>query len=398
MKPHIVQISPCFVDFERETGGVSNVVRQITLKTSENGLRNTVFCGNTELGATKYSPCIEKISDNIVRNVQYQRRHPLLGPRIDLSQCSFSSDEYPVAHIHTCFSQFTESAMSYCISRQIPFIFTPHGKLSPLTLSKYHLIKTMFWRMRSAVLIRHAAKIVISGTSEACIFNKLGITNEIEVVPNGYDEKALRLSDGAKPLINDPYVLFLGYLEKRKQPGFLIELFAQSTLRNTHKLVIAGPDSYGHKKELDQIVSRSHLSDRVVFWGAAYGAEKANLLKHAVCFCLPSKAEGQPVVLSEAIGAGVPVLYSTGCNFPELAKAECGIELAEFEVSVWKDALERICLDPNVNRQMRKSAAETSKKYTWNLVCQRWQNLYEKCVMARTRNSFGLGSGGSFDK
>lgn len=376
MKPHIVQISPCFVDFERETGGVSNVVRQITLKTSENGLRNTVFCGNTELGATKYSPCIEKISDNIVRNVQYQRRHPLLGPRIDLSQCSFSSDEYPVAHIHTCFSRFTESAMSYCISHKIPFIFTPHGKLSPLTFSKNHLIKTMFWHIRTAALIRHAAKVVICGSSEACLFKKLGITNEVEVVPNGYEEKVSKLSDGAKTLINEPYILFLSYLEKRKQPGFLIEAFAQSSLRNTYKLVIAGPDSYGHKAELERIVRRTHLSDRVVFWGAAYGAEKANLFQNAACFCLPSKAEGQPVVLSEAIGVGVPVLYSSSCNFPELAQAGCGIELSEFNVLLWTKALEGICVDQDTNMRMRESAVRIKSRYTWSVICKEWDRIY----------------------
>lgn len=386
MKPHVIQIVPCFVDFHRETGGVSNIVRQIALKTSGNGIKNTVFCGNTELGVTKYSPCTEKISDNIIRHVQYQRKHPLLGPRLDLSQCSFSSDEYPVAHIHTCFSQFTESAMSYCISHRIPFIFTPHGKLSPLMLSKNYLIKIFFWRIRTATLIRRAAKIAVSGSTEACLFEKLGITNDVEVIPNGYDEKILRLFDDAEPLVNEPYVLFLGYLEERKQPGFLIEVFAQSSLRSTHKLVIAGPDSYGHKAELERIVHRTHLSDQVVFWGAAYGSEKANLLKNAACFCLPSKAEGQPVVLSEAVGVGVPVLYSTGCNFPELAQAGCGIELADFKITLWRDALDHICLDPGTHCRMRKCATEVSENLTWGLICKEWFNLYERCAVTHARN------------
>jgi len=380
MKLHVLQIAPCFVDLDHETGGVSNIVRQIALNLTRNNHRVTVFCGNTELGKVKAIPGVHRISDHLIQHIQCQRLNPLLGPGIDLSQLSIVPGEGVVAHIHTCLSAFTESAMAKCLRLGIPFVFTPHGKLASITSARHRVIKNLYWRYRASHLVSQASSIVLSGSTEAVWFDHLGIRNEYNVIPNGYVEPASGRLSTLKPIIDLPYVLFLGYLEERKQPGFLIEVFAQSRLRFTHKLVLAGPDAYGHKAQLEEIAKRCLVADRVVFFGAAYGEEKASLFQHAACLCLPSKAEGLPVVLCEAIGSGIPVLYSTGCNFPELVQHGCGLEISGFDLPEWKEALERICLDEYLNQKMRAAATRIRIKYAWDSICQEWLQLYRTCI------------------
>jgi glycosyltransferase involved in cell wall biosynthesis len=332
------------------------------------------------MGNVKAQPGVIRHKPDLVEHVIGQKSHPLLGPRIELKEYLKGIKGRCVAHIHTCFSQFTESAMFECVKHGVPFVFTPHGKLSPLMFSNQRRVKKWYWDNKVKNFVNQAAEIVLSSPGEAALFKELNITRKWKAIPNGYDETAFLSSNVEVPLIKKPYILFLGYLEARKQPGFLIELFANSALKSTHKLIIAGPDTYGHKETLTRIVRSLGLEREVMFFGPAYKADKWNLMKYASCFCLPSKAEGLPVVLCEAIGAGVPVLYSTGCNFPELAQSGCGVELDGFDAATWREALERVCLNKTVNEQMKACAARIKSRYKWSSVCQEWLALYKACV------------------
>jgi len=378
MKLHVLQIVPSFVDFNHETGGVSNVVRQISLYLANQDCTVTVLCGNRELGTTKSRPGIIVHKENLVEHVIGQRFHPLLGPRVELTKYLEGCKGNTVAHVHTCFSLFTESAMSECINHGVPFVFTPHGKLSPLMFAKHRGIKKWYWDHKVRNLVDKAAEVVLNGSNESKLFGQLQLQRHCKTIPNGFNELEFAAMGTQKPLIDGPYVLFLGYLEERKQPSFLIEVFAKSVLCSSHKLVIAGPDTYGHKKHLKKLVQSLGVEREVIFFGPAYKDDKWNLLRNASVFSLPSKAEGLPVVLSEAIGAGIPVLYSTGCNFPELAQQGCGLELSGFDIHIWREALERICLDQDLNQKMRVCATQAKARYTWASICKEWEAVYQE--------------------
>ncbi len=380
---HIVQVAPCFVDLQNETGGVSNIVRRIALGLARKNHRITLICGNRELGVTKAQAGTRRHSSNLVQCIHHQRSHPLLGPAIDFSSLNADPTEHLVVHVHTCFSTFTESAMSYCSKFRIPFILTPHGKLSPIMLTRHSTLKSLYWRIHLKRIVNSANGIILSSAMEAIAFNRLGIHKPYMVIHNGYDEESLKRAHIYTKIFDDPYILYLGYLDKRKQPAFVIDIFRHSRIVRTHKLVFAGPDPYGQRVRLENMVNRCGLSDRVIFYGPAYGHEKWNLLKRASCLCLPSKAEGLPVVLCEAVGANVPALYSSACNFPELAQAGCGVELGNFDIPLWKESLERICLDENVNLRMREAADLIKPNYSWNSICNKWEDAYLESVPKR---------------
>ncbi|HJT19695.1 MAG TPA: glycosyltransferase [Nitrospira sp.] len=380
-----IQICPCYVDLTRETGGVANIVRQICLHLARRGQHVLLLCGNREMGRAQAEPGIRHIDRFLSMEVFDQHLHPLLGPTTAVTKRILSLHGKSIAHVHTCFSAFTEAAMAACHRKHIPFIFTPHGKFSEHSVARYHWAKDLWWRLKAGKAIRDARTIAVSSADEVLAMELYGLSQPWRVIPNGYEAPPAEPCK-ERGIIPQPYVLFLGYLDPRKQPEFLVEAFSRSEARCSHRLVFAGPDTYGHQTAVQRRAQELGM-DHVVFFGPAYGEKKWSLLYHAACLCLPSLGEGLPLVLCEALGAAVPSIFSRACNFREIAARGAGVMLDEFDSSQWARAIDRVCLDRECNRLMRAAARSLQPEYTWSEIVKRWMDLYEHVASASSPHS-----------
>jgi glycosyltransferase involved in cell wall biosynthesis len=376
MAPLIIEVCPCYVDLKGEAGGVANIVRQICLHLAAARRQVLLLCGNTELGRVVASPGQVRLGDHLTMEVFSQRSNPVFGPMAPLRAVLRKLPPDCVAHIHTCFSAFTESAMAELFRLRVPFIFTPHGKLSGHMMSRRGAVKRLWWFAVTRRCVQRASAIAVSGAGEAELFPSLGLQRPTAVIPNGYDVPATNENDVQTSA--DPYVLFLGYLDPRKQPEFLVRAFARSRACQSHRLVIAGPDSYGHEAIVRREAEVLGIQDRVAILGPMYGAHKWALLRNAACLCLPSHGEGLPVVMCEALGAGVPAVYSKACNFPEVQARGAGIELTGFSEEGWANAVDRACLDQKAALAMRAAASRMAGDYSWGAIVARWRGLYDE--------------------
>jgi|GEM_PF-4683035 len=375
MKPNLIQIVPCIVFPDRETGGVSNVVRKICQFAYKSGYPVKIICGDNELGE-KQVEAGEQEFQGIQRTVIWQRSHPALGPVKDLLREIESLPDNSVAHVHTCFSRFCETAMRALHSRGIPFVFTPHGKLSPGMMGKLALPKKIWFRCATFSAVSLADSVAALSRDEAAHIQQLGIKVD-DIVSNGFDPfPDDQLPDC--PLGNQPYIIYLGYLDPRKQPEFVVRAFAKSQARQTHQLVFVGPDEYGHSEKILQEIHAQQLEGKVMLYGPAYGAEKAALLKGASCFCLPSKGEGQPVVLAESIGSGVPIVCSHACNFSELHDQKVGLVLDNFDSRAWAHAIDTLCQRPEPWQDVSERCIRFSEQFRWEAVVDKWLNIYQR--------------------
>ncbi|MDO8680054.1 MAG: glycosyltransferase family 4 protein [Acidobacteriota bacterium] len=145
-------------------------------------------------------------------------------------------------------------------------------------------------------------------------------------VPNGIDlvrfapagrtaRSALRhrlgLPDGR------PLVVFVGFFSSDKQPRVLfdawLQLYRQSRIETT--LVFVGATKSSYFEVDDQIVegmrdaaAAAGVQDRLLFTGATHNVE--DYFRAADLFVLPSKREGLPVALLEAMACGLPCIAS----------------------------------------------------------------------------------------
>ncbi|MFZ5998466.1 MAG: glycosyltransferase [Nitrospirota bacterium] len=385
--PIIVHFCPCYVDFDRETGGVANVVRQICLGLIERKMEVQIICGNRELGVKKSEPGVYRKKDGLTVHVISQRGHPLLGPVGSLKPLIKTITRPSIAHVHTCFSAFTEQAMAQLELERISFVFTPHGKLSDTFLDQHRREKMLWWRLWGRRAVSGASRIVLGSKGEASAFPQLGLTGGFSIVPNGFDahlcEQARRIDSR---LINEPYILYLGYLDPRKQPELLVRAFAVSESRKSHKLVIVGPDSYNHRAAVEEEIRRVGMGESVLLYGPAHGLEKWQLLSSATCFCLPSRGEGMPIALCEAVGAGLPLVISRECNFDEAFEAGAAIMPEDFDEIKWAKAIDQICLSSENRKHMAQNALNLSDKFKWENIVQQWIEVYNKVAIEERRN------------
>ena len=98
--------------------------------------------------------------------------------------------------------------------------------------------------------------------------------------------------------------IFLGRLEKQKNPLYLIEL--ANSLRNKYTFRIRVVGSGSLEASLREKIKEHHLED--FFELTRFCNEPNKLLSAAHCLLLPSLWEGMPLVLLEAGAAGVPVI------------------------------------------------------------------------------------------
>ena len=129
------------------------------------------------------------------------------------------------------------------------------------------------------------------------------------VIPDDTDPAAAERPD--HPWLGDggaPVILFVGRLEAQKDLPTLIDAFARLQARRPSRLLLIGEG--GEREAITERVARHGLDDRVAIPGwrdDVHGAMAACDL-----LVLPSRHEGLPNALIEALAAGAPVV-ATDC-------------------------------------------------------------------------------------
>jgi glycosyltransferase involved in cell wall biosynthesis len=137
-------------------------------------------------------------------------------------------------------------------------------------------------------------------------------------------------------------------------------------------------DEFGHQAELTKQIRALDLAKQVVFAGPQHGQEKRDAYAAADLFVLPTYSEGNPMVVLEALGAGIPVLTTKGAPWADLECYRCGwcceISSAGIHGSL-KEA-------SGMTRNQLEDAGERGKalvrsKYNWSEIASKTIRLYD---------------------
>jgi glycosyltransferase involved in cell wall biosynthesis len=159
--------------------------------------------------------------------------------------------------------------------------------------------------------LKHVDRAVVLGDAFRAIFSGLIPQERVCVVPNGipgepYQEHSIPF--GAAP--RKFRVLYLGNLWQSK--GFLDFIHAAPSVLERYpdaEFLLMGDDSFPEAKSAQAWVREHGLGNAVRFLGVRQGADKIEILKGSDVVVFPSRgSEGQPLVLLEAMAAGVPII------------------------------------------------------------------------------------------
>ena len=163
-------------------------------------------------------------------------------------------------------------------------------------------------------------------------------------VEPGADVEPVRLADG-------PTILEVARLADVKGQRELVAALAQVP-GATAVLVGRDLESGGaFERELIAEAERLGVDDRVVLTG--YRADVPALLAGCDVFCLPSHAEGLPLVILEAMAHGKPVVATAVGGTPELVvDGETGLLVTPGDVEALAAALSAVLADPELANRL----------------------------------------------
>jgi glycosyltransferase involved in cell wall biosynthesis len=208
--------------------------------------------------------------------------------------------------------------------------------------------------------------------------------SQVRVLPNGLlpgEVTPIRLAD--RPSDGPVQIVFLGAVGYRKGVDQLIEAAALLAEQSSQPFVvaIAGPPDDRHELEDLQQRTRQLGADRYVhFVGPVAAQHKGWLLADADIFVLPSRAEGFPNSLLEAMAAGLPVVVSDRGAMPEIVAEGVGGLIVDAErpdrlAAALKDLIDSPQLRLTMGRYNRAIAEQD---YDLRRVLLQFEALYEQ--------------------
>lgn len=194
------------------------------------------------------------------------------------------------------------------------------------------------------------------------------------VIPNPV---AAEVSYGTgSPDVARPYLLGAGRLVPQKGFDLLIQGFAVLVKRHESiDLVIAGAGAEGER--LKRIAAELGIIDRVSFPGYVWDLGK--LMAGATAFVLPSRYEGFPNVLLEALARGVPTIAADCLSGPReiLQNGAVGILVPPEDPVALADAAERLITDVQLQARLRREGIAVARSFSVEAVTAMWEHAFE---------------------
>ncbi len=198
--------------------------------------------------------------------------------------------------------------------------------------------------------------------------------NKIKVIHNGYNKYLYKKIEDRNKIkqalvkydIEDPYLLYVGRLDKKKNTPALVEAFAIMREKNKnikHKLVLVGDASFGYD-EVKYTISEFNLDHEVIMPGWVAETDLPYLYNGATAFVFPTRYEGFGIPLLQAMACHVPIVASWAAPIPEVVN-ETALLFNPYDINSIAKALERIITDNALRKDLVERGKERIKKFSW---------------------------------
>jgi glycosyltransferase involved in cell wall biosynthesis len=279
------------------------------------------------------------------------------------------SKHYDINHTHFI---LPDGLVSYLLKKitKLPYIITAHGSdvpgYNPDRFRIEHKILSPLWKM----IVNDADQLVCLSEYLKSLVSKHYSGDKILVIPNGID------IDRFSPIRKkQKRILIVSRMFERKGIQYFLKAF--DGLELDHEINIVGDGPY--LQTLKQMID-CH-SKKIKFWGwlEHTSRELRDLYETSSIFVFPSESENFPIVLLEAMSAGLAIITTkdTGC---EEVVGNCAILVERKSPLSIKKGLQSLLNDPDKCSKLGQDARKRLEdNFSWNKIAIKYVDLYQDC-------------------
>ncbi|MBE2233848.1 MAG: glycosyltransferase [Anaerolinea sp.] len=308
------------------------------------------------------------------------------SPAMERAAAGRAGQQFDVVHQHSLWTGISRVTRVLHKHHDLPVVIAPHGTLTDWALRRSRVKKRLALALYERENLRSAACLHAVADREIAEIRAFGLQNPVALLPNGISESWLESTGSAERFRmafhlppDRRIMLFLSRISQKKGLPLLLQALQQCGVAfNDWLLVIAGTDEFGHLAELQALISKLGLETSVKFVGPLIDQDKRDAFAAAELFVLTSHSEGAPVVIPEALAAGVPVLATQASPWPELISHSCGWwpeinlqSIYEMLIDALSSSSDRLFTMGQHGRALIKA------QYTWSRIAPRTLLLYD---------------------
>ena len=256
----------------------------------------------------------------------------------------------------------------------IPYIVSLRGGdvpgFRPYDFQRYHKILSPFLHL----IWKDASAVVANSNGLRALANVFDARFEIPIIPNGVNLQEYAAEVRAW---SPPRLLSVGRLVHQK--GLDLAMHALAELKDLEwEWCIAGDGP--QINVLRSLANELGIQDRITFPGWRSHTELVECYKGSNLFLFPSRHEGMPNVVLEAMASGLPVVASRIAGNEELVlDGETGLLFPSEDVESLCVALRKLLIDNSQRQKMgNASRRRVEALYSWENTAQRYALLLER--------------------
>lgn len=251
-----------------------------------------------------------------------------------------------------------------------------------LTRWHYQLNSLDYLKWSTVYSLKHSQRIIaVSEFTKQELLDtyKKVDAQKISVVHNGYPKQIYRpIEDSqtrrdclSKYGLQEPFFLYVGRLEKKKNTHTLVEAFAiykESHPESNLQLVLIGNAGYGYD-EIKYIIEEYNLARVVIMPGWVPEEELPFIFSAATAFVFPTLHEGFGIPVIQAMACALPTLISDIAVLHEIA-GEATLFFNPNDLLGLTKAMNIIATDIDLREDLKIKGLKQAAKFSWEKSAQ----------------------------
>ncbi|DAC71397.1 MAG TPA: glycosyltransferase family 1 protein, partial [Candidatus Poseidoniales archaeon] len=289
---------------------------------------------------------------------------------------------FDIVHLHDTLPVLIRRSLKRARNKKIPVVTTFHNDYIKTSLSG-KILKRIRWALQGRRTLQASdARIALTPYYANHLKNR-GVSKRIDVLPNGFEpvaEDASRPSSLPADSEDIPLLVFVGRLSEQKGLDVLMDAWDLLCQQDEPKARLAIAGSGELNEWLEQRIASSAYPDSIAKLGRVEDAEKRWLFEQAKGVLIPSRFEGLPTVLLEAMHAGAPTVMADVNDLGRLVtEPNAGLSVAPGDSQDLLKAINTLLkADGAQIKTWSENGHQASKPYLWSNIVDDLLEVYKR--------------------